>query len=58
MEIFFGYTDTPHNYPVYLPAHRMTMVRRDFNFNEEKAMLISLDRDLQLHAFEELLAPK
>ena len=56
--IFVGYTDTPHNYRVYLPSHRMTMVHRDVKFNEEKAMRCSLEREIQLHADEELLAPK
>ena len=56
--IFVGYTDTPHNYRVYLPSHRMTMVCRDVKFDEGKAMQISLGRELQAHAFEELLAPK
>ena len=36
--IFFGYTNTPHNYRVYFPNNRMTIVRRDIKFNEEKAM--------------------
>ena len=36
--IFVGYTDTPHNYQVYLPTNRMTMVHRDIKFDEEKAM--------------------
>ena len=56
--IFVGYTDTPHKYWVYLPAHRMTVVKRDVIFNEEKAMQISLQRELQLHAVDEILAPK
>ena len=29
LEIFVGYTDTPHNYRVYLSSHNMKMVRRD-----------------------------
>ena len=36
----------------------MTMVRRDLKFDEKKAMRLSLERELYLHAFEELLAPK
>ena len=27
LRIFVGYTDTPHNYRVYLPTSRMKMVR-------------------------------
>ena len=30
--IFVGYTDTPHNYRVYLPDSRKTVVRRDIKF--------------------------
>jgi len=29
--IFVGYTDTPHNYHVYLTDSRKTVVRRDIN---------------------------
>ena len=36
--IFVGYTDTPHNYRVYLSTSRMTMVHRDVKFDEEKVM--------------------
>ena len=56
--IFVGYTDTPHNYWVYFPNNRMTVVRRDMKFDEEKAMGLSLVRELDLHANEELLVPK
>ena len=56
--ISVGYTETPHNYHVYFPNSRMTMVRRDIKFNEVKAMKLSLERDLHFHAKEELLAPK
>lgn len=56
--IFVGYTNTPHNYQVYLPSNKMTVVCRDVSFNEEKAMRCSLERELQLHAYEEILAPK
>ena len=34
------------------------MVRRYVNSDEEKAMRCSLERELQLHAYEQLLAPK
>ncbi len=30
--IFVGYTDTPHNYRVYLPDSGKTVVRRDIKF--------------------------
>ena len=56
--IFLGYTETPHNYRVYLPNSRMTIMRRDIKFNEVKAMKLSLERELHLHAEEELLVPK
>ena len=56
--IFLGYTDTPHNYWVYLPSHMMTMVYRDVKFDEEKAIRCYLDWEIQLHANKELLAPK
>ena len=56
--IFVGYTGTPHNYRVYFPNNRMTVVRWDIKLNEEKAMKFSLERELHLHAKEELLVPK
>jgi len=56
--IFVGYTDTPHNYRVYFPDNGKTVVRRDLKFQEEKAMKCSLERELHLHADEELLVPK
>ena len=43
---------------MYLPSNRMTLVYRDVKFDEEKVMRCSLERELQLHAYEELLAPK
>lgn len=49
VEIFVGYTNTPHNYRVYFPAHRMTVVRRDVKF-DEKAKRLSLERELDLHS--------
>ena len=48
--IFMGYTETPHNYCVYLPSNRMTIVRQDIKFDEGKAMWLSLERELDLHA--------
>ena len=56
--IFVGHTDMPHNYRVYFPSNKMIVVRRNVKFNEEKAMRFSLERELQLHAYEELLSPK
>jgi len=56
--IFVGYTDTPHNYRVYLPTSKMTVVCRDVIIDEENAMRFSLEMELQLHAFEEILLPK
>jgi len=56
--LFVGYTDTPHNYQVYLPTSQRTMVYRDLKFDEKKAMRVSLKRDLQLRDVEELLVPK
>ena len=44
--IFVGYIDTPHNYRVCLPYHMMTVVHRDVNFDEEKPMRCSLEREL------------
>ena len=56
--IFLGYTDTPHKYRVYFLANGMTVVRRDVKFDEEKAIQFFLERELDLHAEEELLVPK
>ena len=56
--IFLGYIETPHNYRVYFLDSWMTVVRRDIKFNEVKAMKLSLERELHLHAEEELLVPK
>jgi len=36
----------------------MTVVHRDVIFNEEMAMPVSLERELELHADEEILSPK
>ena len=36
----------------------MTIVQRDIKFDEEKDMGLSLERELDLHAEEELLVPK
>ena len=56
--IFVGYTDTPHNYCLYLLDSGKTVVRQDIKFQEEKAMKCLLERELHLHADEELLVPK
>ena len=56
--IFVGYTETPHNYRVYLLNSKMTVMRRDIKFDEGKAMWLSLERELDFHAEEELLVPK
>ena len=56
--IFVGYIETPHNYRVYFPNSRMTVVRWDIKFNEVKAMKLSLERELHLHAEEEIIVPK
>ena len=36
----------------------MKVVCRDVKFDEENAMRCSLEREIQLHAYEEILAPK
>ena len=36
----------------------MIVVRQDIKFNEEKAMKLSLEMKLDLHAKEEILVPK
>jgi len=46
--IFLGYTDTPHNYRVYLPTSQRIVVRRDLKIDEQKVMRVSLERELQL----------
>ena len=52
------YTETPRNYHVYFPYLRMKVVRRDVNFDEDKEMRCYLERELQLHSYQEILAPK
>jgi len=56
--IFVGYTDTPHNYQVYLSTSQRTVVRKYLKFDEKKAMRVSLERELQLQVVEELLVLK
>lgn len=53
-----GYADTPKNYWVYLPTNMMTAVHRDVKFDEKKAMRCSIEWEIQLHAVEDILAPK
>ena len=53
-----GYIETPHNYRVYFPNSKMTVMQWDIKFDEGKAMRLSLERELELHAEEELLVPK
>ena len=53
-----GYIDTPHNYWVYLSTTRMIVVRRNVRFDEEKAMQVSLERELEIHVDEEILSHK
>jgi len=55
--VFVGYTDTPHKYRVYLSTNRMTVVRKDVRFEEEKSMRVSLERGIQLHVDEDILDP-
>ena len=43
---------------VYFPNSGMTVVRWDIKFDEDKSMRLSLERELDLHAEEELLVPK
>ena len=43
---------------MYLQNNRMAVAGRDIKFDEEKAMRLSLERELDLHAEEELLVPK
>jgi hypothetical protein len=56
--IFVGYTETPHNYRVYFPNSKMIVMRWDIKFDEGKSIRLSLERELDLHAEEELLLPK
>ena len=56
--IFVGYTETPLNYHVYFPNNRVIVVRWDIKFDEEKAMRLSLEWEMDLHADEELLVLK
>lgn len=35
----------------------MIVVHREIKFNEEKTMQVSLERELELHSYEEILFP-
>ena len=41
-----------------LPTSQRTVVYRDLKFDEQKSMQVSLERELKLHANEELSIPK
>jgi len=56
--IFVGYTDTAHNYRVYFLTSKMTLVRMDVRFDEEKAMQVSLEREIELYVDDEILTTK
>ena len=43
---------------MYYLNSQMTVVRRDIKFNEVKSMKLSHERELHLHAEEEILVPK
>jgi len=43
---------------VFLPTSQRTVVCRDLKFNEQRAIRVSLERELKLHGDEELLVPK
>jgi hypothetical protein len=43
---------------VYFPNSNMIVMRWDIKFDEGKTMQLSLERELDLHAEEELLVPK
>ena len=39
--IFLGYTETPHNYRVYLPNSEMTVMRQDIKFEGESHEVVA-----------------
>jgi len=43
MGFFVGYTKTPHNYKVYFTSLKVTVVRRDAKFYEEKVIRFFLE---------------
>ena len=43
---------------MYLSSLRMKVAQRDVNFDEDKAMCCSLERELQIPPEKELLSPK
>ena len=56
--ILVGYTDTPHNYRVFLLTSQRIVVHRDLKFDEQKSMRVLLETELNLHAEGELSVPK
>lgn len=58
MGVFVGYTKTQHNYRVYFASHKVTVVRIDVKFDEEKAMRCSLKREMSIPPKNEIIAPK
>ena len=56
--MFVGYIDTPQNYRAYMKSSRMKVVRRDVKFDKEKAIRVSLERELEIHIEDEILVPK
>ena len=46
--VFVDYIETPHNYHVYLPSLKMTVVQKDVKFDEDKEMRCSFERELHL----------
>lgn len=55
--IFTGYIETLHIYWVYMSSLRMTVMRRDVIFDEEKAMRRSPEQEFVIPPEEELLVP-
>jgi hypothetical protein len=53
-----GYTEAPHNYRLYFPNSNMIVMRWDIKFDEGKDMWLSLERELDLNAEEDLLVQK
>lgn len=56
--VFVGYTETPYNYRVYFSSLKLTVVRSNVKFDEDKSMQCSLERELHIPPEEELLDPK
>ena len=43
---------------MYFPDSQKTVVQRDIKFDEGKSLQLSIEREMDLHAEEELLVPK